>query len=73
MIVAKLHDNLDTPLNIPAFNVFKKPKKDSLSDVISGAALAFTKAMSGSPAHPTSRSTDATIFPGNSVTQHMQT
>ena len=47
MIVAGIHDDYNNPPNIPAFtgSLSKRPRRDSLTDVLSGAAVAFADAM----------------------------
>ena len=49
MISTGLHSDYDTPPEIPAFlgSTPKRACKESLSDVISGAAVAFANAMKG--------------------------
>ena len=46
MICGGLHDNYMEPPDIPAFNVSKRQKKENMSDVVSGAAVAICKALS---------------------------
>ena len=50
MVSNDLHDDLDEPPNIPAFCATPKRPNSSVSSVISGAAIAFTKALGGTPA-----------------------
>ena len=47
MISTGLHDDYDNPPNIPAFsgNNDKQPRKDSVSDTVSGAAIAIVEAL----------------------------
>ena len=50
MIASNLHDDYETPPNVPAFqgNVSKKCRQQSsLSDAVSGAAVAFANALKG--------------------------
>ena len=47
MIASKIHESYEQPPNIPAFKIFKKPRKESVSDAIEGAAQIFAKAVSG--------------------------
>ena len=49
MICSGIHEDYDTP-DIPAFSGMtpKKPCKDSLSDALTGAAVAFAQSLSGS-------------------------
>ena len=51
MMASNLHDSLDDPPNVPAFSgsTPKKSRQQSFSDAISGAAVAFAKALSKSP------------------------
>ena len=51
MIVSKLHEDMDTPPNVPAFNSTPKRQKqsESFASAQSGAAVAFAKAMGDSP------------------------
>lgn len=54
MIASNLHDDLEDPPNIPAFQAPKKSKRESFSNVMSGAAVAFAKALSDKPSHANS-------------------
>ena len=46
MICTNLHDNMDKPPNIPAFGgSTKKPRKESVTDAITGAAATVIKAL----------------------------
>jgi hypothetical protein len=49
MVTADLHEDLDTPPSIPAFrSTPKRPRQsESLSDALSGAAVAMVKALGG--------------------------
>ena len=49
MICSGCHDDYDNAPCVPAFTstVPKKPRKDNLSEALSGAAVAFAKAISG--------------------------
>ena len=49
MISSGLHDDYDNPPNIPAFsgNANQRPRNDSLSDTVSGAAVAIVEALQG--------------------------
>ena len=46
MICSNLHEVMENPPDIPAFfgSVPKKSRKESVTDVLAGAALAFAKA-----------------------------
>ena len=47
MMASNLHDSLDEPPNVPAFNgsTPKKSRQQSFSDAISGAAIAFANVL----------------------------
>ena len=47
MITGGLYDDYENPPNIPAFSgsISKRPRKDSLSDAMSSAAVAFADAL----------------------------
>ena len=49
MISSGLHEDYDNPPNIPAFsgNANKRAFNDSLSDTVSGAAVAIIEALQG--------------------------
>ena len=75
MICSGIHEDYDTPPDIPAFSGMtpKKPHKDSLSDALTGAAVAFAQSLSGSktrddsPKRMPSMLTATGIFPGKAV------
>ena len=49
MICSGLHDDYENPPDIPTFSTHpmpKKPRKESLSDALTGAAVAFAKVFS---------------------------
>lgn len=54
MIASNLHEDLNESPDIPAFRPLKRSKKESLRNVVSGAAEAFAKAMGGLNSVPTS-------------------
>ena len=58
MICSNLHEDMDNPPDIPAFSgsVSKKPRKESVSDVLAGAAVAFAKAFTSEKANQESES-----------------
>ena len=64
MITSNLHDSTDEPPNIPAFGVStsKRPKRDSISQVLNGAAAAFTNMLTNKP------STEVHNVPSTSAT-----
>ena len=45
MIVSGIHDDLDNPSDVPAFSLSepKRRRKESLSETLTGAAVAFAK------------------------------
>lgn len=50
MICSGCHDDYDTAPSLPAFSsTVPKKRKDTLSEALTGAAVAFAKAVSGSP------------------------
>lgn len=62
MISSKIHDKMDEPPDVPAFHgtgsTPKKCRKDSLSDALSGAAIAFAKVL-----HPDKSTTEQAKTP----------
>ena len=50
MIASNLHDDLEKPPDIPAFSGVtpKRPRKESMTDALTGAAVAFAKTFSSS-------------------------
>ena len=46
MICGGLHDDYTEPPDIPAFSSCKKPKKETMSDARTGAALAICNVLS---------------------------
>ena len=51
MVASKLHGDMDSPQNIPAFNCTpKRPKHgESLASALSGAVVAFANALGDTP------------------------
>ena len=51
MIASKLHEDMDSPPNVPAFNSTPKRQKqnESFASALSGAAVAFAKTLGDSP------------------------
>ena len=51
MVASKLHGDMDSPQNIPAFNCTpKRPKHgESLASALSGAAVAFANVLGDTP------------------------
>ena len=50
MIANDIHDDLERPSRIPAFGFTpKKPRQESVSNAISGEAIAFAKALGATP------------------------
>lgn len=74
MIANKIHDDFDTPPNIPAFcQTPKRPRQQSISSVLSGAATAIVKALEDNP--PKEKDTSARqlgISPGKAVDLRMK-
>ena len=58
MICSNLHEVMENPPDIPAFSgsVPKKSRKESVTDVLAGAALAFAKAFTSEKTNQTSGS-----------------
>ena len=58
MICSNLHEDMENPPDIPAFSgsAPKKPQKESVTDVLAGAALAFAKAFTSEKTNQTSES-----------------
>ena len=58
MICSNLHEDMENPPDIPAFSgsVPKKSRKESVTDVLAGAALAFAKAFTSEKTNQTSES-----------------
>ena len=80
MIASGLHTDYDTPPDIPAFtgSICKKGKKDnghSMNEALTGAAIAFAKAINGSEASPVSSSQSSNtsyVSPSKSVDLRMK-
>lgn len=67
------HDSYETPPAIPMFGPPpKRPKKESLSETISNAAIAITKAISPSSAVNLPTNQSLVISPGRSVDLRMK-
>ena len=62
MIASDLHDDYDNPPSVPAFSgmTHKRPRKDDMYDAITGAAVAFAKAI-GNPSKPLSEEAQSRI------------
>ena len=82
MVCSNLHEDLDNPHNIPAFNgsIAKKPRRqESLSDALCTAAISFANAFSSRPPkqsiiesqQPATCSLPAGISPSKSVDLRM--
>ena len=65
MLCSNLHEDMENPPDIPAFSgsVPKKPRKESVTDVLAGAAVAFAKAFSNEKANQTSESASVSHSP----------
>ena len=76
MIASKLHDDMDKPLNIPAFDSTPKRPRAGFSDALSGAAVAFANALHGEPSRPSIRGSVSSlatgVSPGKSVELRMK-
>ena len=77
MISAGLHSDFDNPPEIPAFlgSTPKRARRESLSEAISGAAVAFADVLKGKkdPEQPTSNTVvPSGISPGRSVELRMK-
>ncbi len=74
MITAGLHGDYDNPPNIPAFSgsTPKRPRRDSLSDAISGAAVAFAEAVKGKDKEKPATALPSGVSPGKSVELRMK-
>ena len=80
MICSGIHDDLDSPPNIPAFSGAKRQRKESISDALSGAAVAFAQTIKTSstpaPRSPLrefgNSSTPAVLSPGKAVELRMK-
>ena len=82
MICSGIHDDFDTPPDIPAFSgaISKRPRKESLSDALSGAAVAFAKSLKDvntsntprSPLRAIANSSTAQVSPSKAVELRMK-
>ncbi len=78
MVSSNIHDTTEDPPNIPAFNgrLIKKPRQESITTAISGAAAAIAQVFSGTPSSPcSSTNTEAVrsgISPGKAVELRMK-
>jgi len=64
IICSNLHEDMEKPPDMPAFStVTKKPRKESVTDVLAGAAVAFAKAFSNEKANQTSESASVSHSP----------
>ncbi len=54
MVCSGIHEDYDTPPDIPASSGVtpRRPRKDSLSDALTGAAVAFAQSISGGKVSP---------------------
>ena len=77
MICSGCHDDYDTAPSLPAFSSTvpnSKRRKDTLSEALTGAAVAFAKAVTGSPQgvaqeSPANTLSSNTTVPGPGVSQ----
>ena len=78
MIVSGIHDDLDNPPDVPAFSLSepKRRRKESLSETLTGAAVAFAKKISGgkeNEAHQTTQGpSDVGLSPGKAIELRMK-
>ena len=85
MIANSLHDDFEEPPNIPAFSsVSKRPRQQSVTSAISGAAITLAKALGGTPKEdakdtssiptttPTSSYRQTGLSPGKAVELRMK-
>ena len=74
MMCSGLHDDFDNPPNVPAFsgNTSKRPRRESLSEAISGAAVAIAETIKGSSPCPPPPQLPTGISPGKAVDLRMK-
>ena len=74
MMCSGLHDDFDNPPNVPAFsgNTPKRPRRESLSEAISGAAVAIAETIKGSSPCPPPPQLPTGISPGKAVDLRMK-
>ena len=81
MICSNLHEDMENPPDIPAFSgsVPKKPQKESVTDVLAGAALAFAKAFTNEKTNQASGSMSVSqppvtggVSPGKAIELRMK-
>ena len=72
MIVQGVHKDYDSPPQIPAFGSPPQLHKESVSSAISGAAMAITKALSGTPPKKDGSDRQAGISPGKAIELRMK-
>ncbi len=73
MVASKIHDDLKDPPNIPAFN--STPRQQSVSSAISGAAIALTKVLGGTPSEDNEGTTTCRqtgVSPGKTIELRMK-
>ena len=81
-VCSNIHDDLDTPPDLPAFGIEagpKRAKKETLTDALTGAVVAFTNAFNTNPPKTPPRTNKNStlpqpvgIFPGRSVELRMK-
>ena len=76
-VCSKIHDDLEKPPDLPAFREefgHKKARKESLTDALTGAAVAITNAFSSSHARspPRTQGQPVGVSPGRSVELRMK-
>ena len=81
MICSNLHEDMENPPDIPAFSgsVPKKRQKESVTDVLAGAALAFAKAFTNEKTNQASGSMSVSqppvtggVSPGKAIELRMK-
>lgn len=73
MVANDLHDDLDVPPNVPFFgSTPKRTRQPSVTNAISGAAVAITKALGGTPHESGSSGCHTGISPGRAIELRMK-
>lgn len=73
MVANDLHDDLEEPPNIPAFcSTPKRSRQPSVSNAISGAAIAITKALGGTPQEGRPNGCHTGVSPGKAIELRMK-
>lgn len=73
MVANGLHDDIEEPPNVPAFcSTPKRSRQPSVSNAISGAAIAITKALGGTPQEDRPSGCRAGVSPGKAIELRMK-